>query len=104
MKHAAKLASMLALPLLFFTAGCNAPDPEDYGGGAKGEAVVKCITRTERADSAVTRDQSEALCTCVTDKIMGSAMAAVSGGRVDKAAMERAFIGCAKDAGVEITD
>lgn len=90
----------LALIPALALAACNAPDPDDYGGGAKGEAIAKCITKTERADSAVTREQAGELCTCVTDKTY----AALTGGGMQKASMERAFIGCAKKAGVEITD
>ncbi|MEL7197436.1 MAG: hypothetical protein AAGL10_03895 [Pseudomonadota bacterium] len=91
--------SFALIPVLALAA-CNAPDPDDYGGGAKGEAIAKCITKTERADSAVTREQAGELCTCVTDKTY----AALTGGGVQKASMESAFIGCAKKAGVEITD
>ncbi|MEM9500385.1 MAG: hypothetical protein AAF941_00935 [Pseudomonadota bacterium] len=89
---------------LTLTAACNSPDPADYGGGARGEAVAKCIVRTERADSAVTRQQSGELCSCVTDKLLSGAQAALSGGGMSKSAMESAFIGCARKAGVEITD
>ena len=78
----------------------DAPDPADYGGGAKGEAIAKCITKTERADGTVTREQSGEMCTCLTDKTM----AALTGGGMAKASLERAFIGCAKQAGIEITD
>ncbi len=95
-RHAALL---LALPILAISA-CNAPDPEDYGGGAKGEAIAKCISKTERADSAVTRAQAGEMCTCLTDKTMAS----LTGGGMNKASLERAFISCAKQAGVEITD
>lgn len=90
---------LAALPITLLTSACDAPDPADYGGGAKGEAVVSCITRLERADSSVTREQSGELCTCVTDKTF----AALTGGGMNKSAMEGAFVGCAKDAGVEIT-
>lgn len=101
MKHCAPAFAAFTLML---TAGCDAPDPADYGGGAKGEATAKCITRTERADSSVTREQSGELCSCVTDKLMGAAEAALSGGGgMSKSSMERAFIGCAEKAGVEIT-
>lgn len=96
--------SKLAWPLLVVAplalAGCDAPDPEDYGGGAKGEAIAKCITKTERADSAVTRDQAGDMCTCLTDKTM----AALTGGGMARASLERAFVGCAQKAGIEITD
>lgn len=100
-------AKHLPLPLfaLLALAGCNAPDPDDYGGGAMGETIAKCVTKTERADSNVTREQAGELCTCVTEKITSYAKSAVSGGgAVSKGAMERAFVGCAKKAGVEITD
>ena len=67
--------------------------------------MAKCITRTERADSAVTREQAEGLCGCVTDAMFSYAKGAVSGsGGMSSAAMERAFERCAADAGVEITD
>ena len=81
-------------------AACNAPDPEDYGGGAKGEAIAKCVAKTERADSAVTREQAGEMCTCLTDKTM----AALTGGGMAKASLERAFVGCATKAGIEVTD
>jgi len=88
-----------ALPLLLGLAACNAPDPADYGGGPKGDAIAKCITKTERADSAVSREQAGTMCTCLTDKTM----AALSGGGMRKSALKRAFIGCAEKAGIEIT-
>ncbi|MEL7318864.1 MAG: hypothetical protein AAFN04_09530 [Pseudomonadota bacterium] len=95
-------ARNLALPLLALLAlgACGAPDPDDYGGGAVGEAIAKCVAKTERADSAVTREQAGAMCTCITDKTF----AALSNGGMAKSSMERAFVGCAKQAGVEITD
>ncbi|KWV93272.1 hypothetical protein [Erythrobacter sp. YT30] len=101
MTHAPRrFTLLLALIPALALAACNAPNPDDYGGGAKGEAIAKCITKTERADSSVTREQAGELCTCVTDKTY----AALTGGGMQKASMERAFIGCAKKAGVEITD
>lgn len=90
---------LLALPLLAL-AGCDAPDPDDYGGGAVGEAVAKCVAKTERADSSVTREQAGEMCTCITDKTF----AALSGRGMSRANMERAFIGCARQAGIEVTD
>ena len=99
--HIAARPIALAFPLAlaFALAACGGPDPADYGGGAKGEAIAKCIVKTERADSAMTREQSGALCTCVTDKTY----AALTGGGMNKASLTRAFVGCAKQAGVEIT-
>ena len=98
------IARPLALALVFSLAACNAPDPEDYGGGVKGEAIAKCITKTERADSAVTRDQAGEMCTCLTEKTESAMKAALSGGGMSKASLERAFVGCATKAGIEITD
>lgn len=95
-KHAALL---LVLPILTLAA-CDVPDPNDYGGGAVGAAVAKCIIRTERADSSITREQSGELCTCVTEKTQTSLLA--SG--MSRTSMERAFMGCAAQAGIEITD
>ena len=89
-----------ALPLTLVLAACDAPDPNDYGGGARGKAVAKCIMRTERADASVTREQAGALCGCVTDRTM----AALTGGGMSQAGLESAFVGCAREAGVEITD
>ena len=89
-----------ALPLTLAVAACGGPDPADYGGGAMGEALAKCVAKTERADSAVTREQAGEMCTCITDKTL----AALSNGGMRKSSMERAFIGCAEQAGVEITD
>ena len=98
MTHSTKL--LLPLTALMALAACNAPDPEDYGGGAKGEAIAKCVAKTERADSAVTREQAGEMCTCLTDKTM----AALTGGGMAKASLERAFVGCATKAGIEVTD
>ncbi|MEM6858158.1 MAG: hypothetical protein AAF559_09825 [Pseudomonadota bacterium] len=102
MTHPAKL--LLPLTALIALAACDAPDPDDYGGGVQGEAIAKCITKTERADSSVTRAQAGEMCTCLTDKVMASAKSAMSGGSINKASMERAFVGCATKAGIEITD
>ena len=93
------IARPIALALVLTLAACDAPDPADYGGGAKGEAIAKCIAKTERADSAVSREQAGKMCTCVTD----TTYAALTGGGMNKASLERAFVGCAKKAGVEIT-
>lgn len=98
MKNAQKLATPL-LALLALGA-CGGPDPADYGGGEKGEAIAKCVAKTQRADSAVTREQAGEMCACITDKTL----AALSNGGMRKSSMERAFIGCAEQAGVEITD
>ncbi|MEM7779242.1 MAG: hypothetical protein AAF697_02490 [Pseudomonadota bacterium] len=98
MRH--KPILLTALPLTLLISACDAPDPDDYGGGAIGEAVVKCIERTERADSAITRVQSGEMCTCITDKTF----AALSGGGMTRAKMEREMLSCARQAGVEITD
>ena len=97
MTHPTKL--LLPLTAVLALAACDAPDPADYGGGAKGEAIAKCITKTERADNAVTREQAGEMCTCLTDKTM----TALTGGGMNKASLERAFVGCATKAGVEIT-
>ncbi|MEM1052391.1 MAG: hypothetical protein AAGI28_09885 [Pseudomonadota bacterium] len=94
-KHAALL---LTLPLLTLAA-CNAPDPDDYGGGAIGEAVAQCITKTERADSSVTREQSGEMCMCITDKTY----AALSGRGMTRSRMESALLSCAHNAGIEVT-
>ncbi|MBD2841474.1 hypothetical protein [Erythrobacter rubeus] len=91
---------ILAVAVLGSLSACNAPDPDDYGGGAKGAAVVKCISRTERADSSITREQAGEMCNCVTDKTM----AALGGSGMSRSSMERALIGCATDAGIELTD
>ncbi|MEO0689064.1 MAG: hypothetical protein AAFY51_02065 [Pseudomonadota bacterium] len=91
--------ALVALPVTLLASACGAPDPADYGGGTKGEAIAKCVAKTERADSAVTREQAGQMCTCVTDKTY----AALTGGGMAKAAMERAFIGCAERAGIAIT-
>ena len=88
-----------ALPLPLAGAAGGGPDPAEYGGGARGEAIAKCVAKTERADSAVTREQAGQMCTCITDKTY----AALTGGGMAKAAMERAFIGCAERAGIAIT-
>lgn len=102
MTHSAKL--LLPLTALAALAGCGAPDPADYGGGAKGEAIAKCVAKTERADSSVTRDQAGEMCTCLTDKTSKAVGAALTGGGMNKASLERAFVGCATKAGIEITD
>ena len=98
------VARPLALALVLSLAACDAPDPEDYGGGAKGAAIAKCITKTEAADSAVTREQAGEMCTCLTEKTEGAVNAALSGGGMSKASLERAFIGCATKAGIAVTD
>ncbi|MEO0462189.1 MAG: hypothetical protein AAF127_03605 [Pseudomonadota bacterium] len=92
-------STLLILPLTLLASGCNAPDPADYGGGAKGEAIAKCVSKTQRADSAVTREQAGEMCTCVTDKTY----AALTGGGMNKDKMVSAMLSCAKKAGVEIT-
>lgn len=94
---------LLPLAALAVLSACNAPDPADYGGGAQGEAIAKCVAKTERADSSVTRAQAGEMCTCLTDKVMASAKSAMSGGSINTASMERAFMGCAAKAGVEVT-
>ena len=78
---------------------CDAPDPADYGGGDKGEAIAKCVAKTERADSAVTREQAGQMCTCITDKTY----AALTGGAMNQSSLKRSLTRCATDAGIEIT-
>ena len=65
MTHARKCPFVLFA--LMALGACDVPNPNDYGGGEKGKAIAKCIVRTERADSAVTREQAGQMCTCVTD-------------------------------------
>ena len=102
MTHSAKL--LLPLTALAALAACDAPDPEDYGGGAKGEAIAKCVAKTERADSSVTREQAGEMCTCITDKTTKAIESALAGGGVNQASLKRAAIACAKKAGIEVTD
>jgi len=99
-------ARNLALPLVALLAlgACDAPDPDDYGGGAMGEAVAKCVAKTERADSAVTREQAGEMCTCITDKTTKAVESALAGGGMNQASLKRAAIACAKKAGIEVTD
>lgn len=89
----------LSLALIAALAACNAPNPSDYGGGVKGEAIAKCVAKTERADSAITREQAGEMCTCITDKTY----AALTNGGMKQSSVERALLGCVKSAGVEIT-
>ncbi len=88
-------------PIVLFSAaallaGCNAPDPSDYGGGAEGAAIAKCISRTERADSSITREQAGEMCTCITEKM---SKAITNGGR---GMSEATLTSCATKAGITL--
>ena len=98
MEHLTKL--VLPFTALMALAACDAPNPDDYGGGARGKAVAKCIMRTERADSSITREQAGEMCGCITDKTLS----ALTGSGMAQSSLERAFLTCAKKAGIAITD
>lgn len=91
--------SALLIALVPALAACDTPNPADYGGGEKGEIIAKCVSRTERADNAVTREQAGEMCTCFADKTMN----ALTGGGMNRSTVERALLSCAKKAGIEVT-
>jgi len=87
----------------FALAGCSdVPDPADYGGGEEGKTMAQCISRTERANSSISREEAAQLCTCLTDRIASGAEDAFASGSVAGAETERAVQRCADDNGIEL--
>lgn len=89
------VAPSLVLIGAFGLSACDRPDPADYGGGMAGEAIAKCVTRTERAESRITREQAEDMCACLNDRVANTF---ATGREVSKQAM----LQCAVDAGIPI--
>lgn len=93
----------LALGALVLLAGCSdLVDPGEYGGGAEGQAMAQCISRTEDDNRSITREEAASLCTCLNERIAEGSEKPISGGAVDRAENQRALLRCAADLGIEV--
>ncbi|MEE4201790.1 hypothetical protein [Erythrobacter sp.] len=92
----------LGAAALALTAACSdLADPRDYGGGAEGQVFAQCVTRTEKDNPDITREQAASLCTCLNERIAEGTEQPISDGSVDRAENQRALLRCAEDLGIE---
>ncbi|QFT78223.1 hypothetical protein [Erythrobacter sp. THAF29] len=87
---------IFAVSLVGSLAACDAPDPDDYGGGAVGDEIVQCIKHVEAAHQRYTREHSEPLCVCVVDDLGLTTGNIFTEGKLDRSKVGRHMENCVR--------